>query len=218
MATVHPAGITFTIETPFDLEDTTAYFTRIKGELFCYASEEDETTVYAGFLELYIIDIFGAQSHDHDLFELFDQTQESFECYELLFDPETDELNEPFLDQFEDATGANILLLHRLEVLPAFRSHKLGLRAINRALDLFGNGCGYAVLKAMPLQFEAHDAAERAQWYTEMQLAGFASNEAASRSRLQAHYALLGFCAVAGTPWMALNLDNERPEVEMVRG
>lgn len=208
---VYPAGITFTMETPFDGDDIDAYFTRIKGELFCHASGNDETTVHAGFLELYIIDISGAQGRDHDLFDLFDQTQEAFECYELLFDPETGELSEPFLDQFGEASGVNILLLHRLEILPAFRSHRLGLRAINRALALFGHGCGYAVLKAMPLQFEAHDAAERAQWYAEMQLAGFASDEAASRSRLQAHYALLGFRPIAGTPWMALNLDYERP-------
>ena len=211
MASVYPAGITFTMETPFDGDDIDAYFTRIKGKLLCYGSSEDETTVHAGLLDLHLIDISGAQGHDHSIIDLFDQEQESFECYELLFDPGTGELRETFLDEFEDAIGVNILLLYRLEVLPAFRNHKLGLKAINRALDLFGYGCGYAMLKAMPLQFEARDSAEREQWYAEMQMAGFASDEVGSRSRLQAHYAQLGFRHIAGTPWMALNLDYERP-------
>jgi len=132
----------------------------------------------------------------------------------LLFDPATGELRESFLDEFEDAVGLNILLLQRLEILPAFRNHKLGLQAINRALDLFGHGCGYAVLKAMPLQFEARNPADREQWYAEMQMAEFAGDEVVARSRLQAYYAQLGFRQIAGTPWMAANLDNERPGVK----
>ena len=211
MAPVYPAGITFTLGTSFEGNAIEAYFTRIEGELLCYASSGDELEVHAGLLELYVIDIAGALGRGHELCDLFDQSQEAFECYELLFDPATGELREKFLDEFEDASGMNILLLHRLEILPAFRNHRLGLKAINRALDLFGYGCGYAMLKAMPLQFEARDSAEREQWYTEMQMAGFASDEVASRSRLQAYYARLGFRSIAGAPWMALNLDYERP-------
>lgn len=65
----------------------------------------------------------------------------------------------------------------------------------------------------MPLQFETRNSADREQWYAKMKLADFAGDEAASRSRLQDHYAQLGFRSIAGAPWMALNLDYERPGV-----
>lgn len=203
------------METSVDGDAIEAYFTRIEGELLCYASSGDELEVHAGLLEFYIIDISGAMGRGHELFDLFDQSQEALECYELLFDPATGELRERFSDEFEDASGLNILLLHRLEILPAFRNHKLGLKAINRALDLFGHGCGYAVLKAMPLQFEARHSADREQWYAEMQMAEFSADETVSCSQLPAHTARLGFDSIAGTPWMtALNLACERPSVK----
>lgn len=214
MASIFPAGITFTMETSFDLDAIAAYFTRIEGELLCYASSGDELVVPAGLLEFYIIDISGALGRGHELFDLFDQSQEAFECYELLFDPASGELHEKFLDEFEAASGMNILLLHRLEVLPAFRNSRIGLAAISRAIDLFGGCCGYAVLKAMPLQFESRDSTDRQQWYAEMKMAEFSGDETVSGSRLQAHYARLGFRSIAGTPWMALNLDYERPAIQ----
>ena len=59
MAPVYPAGITFTVDTSFEGDAIEAYFTRIEGELLCYASSGDKLGVHAGLLELYVIDIAG---------------------------------------------------------------------------------------------------------------------------------------------------------------
>lgn len=104
------------------------FFVEIKGDLLCYRGEEDETEVRAGELKAYIVDVCDAEALGYTVADIFDQAQESFECYDLLFDHGSGELKESFVSAFDDAPSRNILLLNRLEVLPDFlpRSHRIG--------------------------------------------------------------------------------------------
>lgn len=205
-----PGGtIRFTIETLLD-QDSAACFTQVEGEILQYAFDTDEF-MPAGRMEFNIIDVQTAQEQGWELFDLFDETDAAHECYSLLYDPGTDELREPFLDRYGEAAFLNLLLFERLEILPAFRGAQLGLLAMERAMQLFGQGCGYALLKAMPLQFESHDTPDRRAWFTDMGLHALSNDESLARSKLQAYYARLGFRALAaGSPWMALNLEDGR--------
>ena len=213
MTPVYPAGMRFTTDTIFDDDALEAFFVEIKGDILCYRGEEDETEVRAGELEAYIIDVYGAEALGYRVADIFDQVQESFECYELLFDHGSGELKESFVSAFDDAPSRNFLLLNRLEVLPDFRRARIGLAAISRALDVFGPGCGYAVLNVVPLQFGDVDMASREQWYRQMRLSEFSDDIGQARLKLQKHYSLLGFRPIAGTTWMALNLSYTRPRL-----
>lgn len=213
MTPVYPAGIRFTIDTIFDDDALEASFIGIKGDIFCYRGEEDETEVRAGELEAYIVDVYGAEALGYSVADIFDQMQESFECYELLFDHGSGEMKESFVSDFDDAPSRNIVLLNRLQVLPDFRGARIGLAAISRTLDVFGAGCGYAVLNAAPLQSGDVDRSSRAQWYQAMRLSEFSGDIDLACLKLQKHYALLGFRPIADTTWMALNLSYTRPRL-----
>lgn len=212
MGSIDFAGIRFQIETIL-AEDVSAYFVCVTGDLLCYCDDAEDRPQIAGKIEFYLIHAGGAQAHGHATEDLFDQMQESYECYDLLFDPETGDFRESFTAAFEEPTGWDILMFHRLEVLPAFRGYRLGLAAIDRAIEIFGQGCGYAVLKAVPLQVEPLYSPEKARWHEEMQLATFPEDEAVACTRLQAHYARLGFRSIFGTDWMASNLAYQRPDL-----
>lgn len=212
MGSIDFAGIRFQIETIL-AEDVSAYFVCVTGDLLCYCDDEEDRPQVAGNIELYLIHADDAHAHGHEAEDLFDQMQEAYDCYHLLFDVETGDFRESFTAAFDEPAGWNILMFHRLEVLPAFRGYRLGLAAIDRAIEIFGRGCGYAVLKAVPLQVEPLDSPEKARWHETMQLANFPKDEAVARTQLQAHYARLGFRSISGTDWMASNLAYQRPDL-----
>lgn len=215
MAEIYPAGIRYTSNVSFD-DDFDAYFVKIEGELLCYEGSEIDVEVVAGRIEAYYIDVIGAESHGFSTFDLFDQLQEAFDCYRLMYDVEMDDLAESFLQEFGDASQPNVLLLHRLEVLSPFRGAKLGLAAINRTIDLWGHGCGYAVLLPAPLQAQPAYSLGDQRWREAMALDKFTPDIEAACDRLAAYYALLGFRPVPNSEWMALNLDFERPSLEEI--
>ena len=212
MRSIDFAGVRFRIESLLG-EDISAYFVRVDGELLCYYDDEEDRPHRAGTIEFYLIHADDALVHGYAVEDLFDQMQESADCYHLLFDTETGDFRRSFTAAFDESSGWDILMFHRLEVLPAFRGYRLGLAAIDRSIELFGRGCGYAVLKAVPLQVEPLDSPAKARWHEEMQLATFPADQAAAQARLQAHYARLGFRSIAGTEWMAANLDYRRPDL-----
>lgn len=212
MSNVFPAGIRYTSHVSFE-DDFDAYFVKIEGELLCDADDESDAEIVAGRIEAYYIDVIGAESHGFSTFDLFDQLQEAFDCYRLMYDPSTGELADSFLVEFEDASQPNVLLLHRLEVLAPYRGAKLGLAAINRTIEMFGHGCGYAVLIPAPLQQEQSDRSGDQYWREAMALDKFTQDIEAACRRLTDYYSLLGFRPIPNSEWMALNLDFMRPSL-----
>lgn len=207
MKPIDLASVQFQIESLL-IEDVPAFFTQVEGEIFCYYG--DDTPVHAGRIECYLIDVEQAEARDVAPADLFDQMEEAYECYELLFDPESDEIRDEFMDAFGVAETRNILMLHHLEVLSAFRGHSIGLAAMSRAIDLFGQGCGYVVLKVAPLQFASRDYSLEANWYEKYGLAQFTADKVAAGQKLQDYYARLGFRSIPEKQWMVLNLAYKR--------
>lgn len=212
MTQLLPAEIRYTSTVNFE-DDIDAYFTEINGELLCHVSEEDESPVTAGRIQAYYIDISGAESEGYSHYDLFDLLHEGNECYHLLFDAQSDEWDDAFLEAFDETVERNVLLLQRLEVLPGFRGGRLGLAAIHRTIQQFGHGCGYVVLKPVPLQIEPIRSASDESWRTEMALEQFPTDIEAGVRRLRAYYGLLGFQLIPDSEWMAINLDFMRPSL-----
>lgn len=212
------SSMRFVVTAEMDENDPYAHIKEVDSELLCYAYDDmedaDDEPVVAGKLSFCVVDVYGAQQFGISLSELFDQTAELWDCYTLLFDPVTETLSTQFEETFDYAPSANILLLNRLEILPTFRKRRIGLAAIARTLTLFGGDCGYAVLKAAPLQFESRNSGEESKRFAEMQLAHFGEDKERALGKLQAYYARLGFRPIGNDGWMALNLGYERPDME----
>ena len=84
----------------------------------------------------YIIQVNRAINEEQDLFEACDaHSQTATDYYEALFDHKTGEFKESIEEQLGITHVGNILILDRIEVLPAYRKHGVGLAATCSFID-----------------------------------------------------------------------------------
>jgi GNAT superfamily N-acetyltransferase len=179
----------------------------VDGHILHVLREEEERgeAVEVGIVE-------GTIAHPCDTWDFSEacdcHSHELLRAYEAVYDASTEEPHKDIPD-LHDVCTEGLLLLRRLEVDPAHRGQDLGLAAATRFLDAFHHGCGIAVCKPFPLQFEDPQA-ER----TEAALA----EQAAAIAKLVKHWGRLGFSLLpknhwdgAREPMMAMNLEYERP-------
>jgi len=86
---------------------------------------------------------------------------EMAEVYETLFDPRTDELRKNVKELLGNVTYRNILVIDRVEILPAYRGIGLGLATIWDILQRHSAACGIVALKAFPFQFRSGNRSGR---------------------------------------------------------
>lgn len=146
--------------------------------------------------------------------DLFDQcdahSQTLLDVVSVLFDPETGELLEDVDRALDGVMASSVLVLDLVEVVPEHRGHGVGLAAASRFLETFSGGCGIAICKPFPLQFDC-SRRDNAVWMEELEMASFAQNEDAATERLQAYWGRLGFDRLLDTPYWAMNLGYVRP-------
>ena len=90
------------------------------------------------------------------------------------------------------------------------RPHGVGLAAASRFLETFSGGCGIAIGKPFPLQFDC-SRRDNAVWMEQLKMASFAQNEDTATEQLQAYWGRLGFGRLLDTPYWAMNLGYVRP-------
>ena len=102
------------------LQEPDDYIVNISGRI--YGDEEE-----VGRMKGYIIQVERALENKQDLFEAcgaHSQTVEDY--YEALFDIDTGEIKECIQEQLDFFQAGDILILDRIEVLPAYRKRGLG--------------------------------------------------------------------------------------------
>jgi hypothetical protein len=97
----------------------------------------------------------------------------------------------------------DLLILDRLELLPAFRRQRLGLRYIRTAIKRLGSGCRIAALKPFPLQFEKALDHPDLEWRARMNLDLLSSETCSAKATLKEYYK---FIPVRGSDLMILDL------------
>lgn len=113
--------------------------------------ERDEED--AGYLRASLVQFGEALDHGIDTERLGDGIDgEISEYWERLFDLDTGHWKEEIQDEYE-ASDCNLLIINCVEVHPKFRGRGIGSSAIDRAIDIFGSGCGLVACKPWPLQF-----------------------------------------------------------------
>jgi len=99
---------------------------------------------------------------------------EMAEVFEALFDPGTGELRKDVKELLGDVPFRNILVIDRVEILPAYRGMGLGLATIWDIIQRHSAGCGIVALKAFPFQFSSGSRSgrlsflEESDWNKEM--------------------------------------------------
>ena len=179
---------------------------------------DDESDILVGKFRLFYVDIASAINTGYiDVFDIFDAHSDSTaDYYESLIDPGTADFSENLRKLLEDEIfGLSILIIDRLELLPNYRGHNLGLIIMRRLIERFSAGAGVVAIKPFPLQFEHSIPAEdKYGWHEQMQLSGFRETERDSIRKLQNHYSKLGFVAMPGTPHMFLSTARRLPPIE----
>lgn len=165
-------------------------------------TDEDDRAVEAGRFRLIYIDVCAAMNAQASVFDIFDCTQATCDYFSAIFDIETLDPSSALTHLFkEDVWPGNVLILDRLEILPEFRGHNLGLVVMRRLIERFGAGAGVVAMKPFPLQREL-TGQEEDEWRQKMRLDDFERNLPRATARLRRHYAKLGFKHMKGTPFM----------------
>jgi GNAT superfamily N-acetyltransferase len=146
-----------------------------------------------GMARLFYLDLDAVFDKNDSIHELFDIRSETAPFYSALIDHETADFK-PNLETIlgEGICDSNVLILDRLEILPAFRGKKIGLASLVWCLRQYARQCGVVALKCFPLQFEGGQIGEPA-WRREMQFGKLSRDRERSLAKLKKHYGSLGF-------------------------
>ena len=171
------------------LQEPDDYIVNISGRI--YGDEEE-----VGRMKGYIIQVERAFENKQDLFEAcgaHSQTAEDY--YEALFDIDTGEIKECIQEQLDFFQAGDILILDRIEVLPAYRKRGLGLAVACSFIDTFGKTYGLAVGLPYPLQFDTN---EKSEWNGKMQFENLANDKGLATKKLEAYWVKPGMNCLQG--------------------
>jgi GNAT superfamily N-acetyltransferase len=193
-------------DTPISPEEPDHFLYASKGSIG-YIEWEHETLVEIGRFNVVFADITGGEAIGLNLRETLDGMAKTEEMT-VLFDDEGAEFSEAVLKVCgEEVFGRNLLLLDRIEILPAYRGYGLANLVTKALIRRFGKGAGMAVIKPFPLQFEMDLPGEASEWKEWRQRMGYSEmkgSQASATKSLKAFYKRLGFNAVPKTGLMVM--------------
>ena len=151
----------------------------------------------------------------HGLMDTY--SAEMAEVYQTLFDPRTDELGKDVKELLGDVPFRNILVINRVEILPAYRGMGLGLAAIWDIIQRHSAGCGIVALKAFPHQFRSGSRSgrlsflEESDWNKKMRYDPHSYTMEFAHEKLIFHLMKFGFKRIGDTEVMALSTSMQNP-------
>jgi GNAT superfamily N-acetyltransferase len=169
----------------------------------------------AGRFEASYVHADNAFEDGESLFDVMDaHSQETAEIYGALYDPATDEPREDVNELLGgDFLGGNLLVINRVEILPAYRGMGLGLATMLHLIRRHSAGCGIVAIKAYPLQFASGFLSSRGKsdWEIKMAYDSFRSGKEVAQEKLISRYKKLGFEAVGDEGVMVLSTAMKNP-------
>lgn len=186
-----------------DDEEPSRYVKTISGTIKVLGDDGDGETD-AGTFRVFIVDAESAINDHEPVFDVFD-TFSATAAYFELYTPNMD--FKPKVVRAlggDDRWGPGMLILDRLEILPAYRGQAIGLRVLRWLCLQFSMGCGIIAMKPFPLQFEGGVPAKNKQKdsFQTLRLDTFSSNLSVATKKLRRYYGRLGFVSVPRTPFM----------------
>ena len=176
-------------------------------------SERDQVV---GRFRIYYADFEVGRSHNITAREILDTYQHTFDYADAVLN--SDET--PFSRRLHNLLGNeienfNFLMLDRVELLPKYRGHGVGLLVLRSLIERFGAGAGVVGMKPFPLQLERKDATD-SSWRRRLRLEQFPSDSKISTRTLRNYYHRLGFVPMRSTPFMFRSLSWALPTIEQL--
>lgn len=172
-----------------------------------------EDTVQIGTFRAFYINAKGATNESVSIYDVFDTRSETFPFYELYDDMEcfTEAARKAARTDYE--YEPNLLILDRLEILPAYRGNFRGLKALKGLIHWLQPGAGIVAMKPFPLQFESSARRRPPDDPDAMMLEAFKGPFVSARAKLRRYYAKLGFRLVPKTDFMVRAADLPLPDL-----
>ncbi|MCT7295490.1 hypothetical protein N5J06_22405 [Ralstonia sp. CHL-2022] len=168
------------------------------------------------------VDAESAMNARESLFDVFDSDSTTIDYYAALYEGAWFKDGLAGFELSEDyGQSANLLILDRLLIRPAYRSRGFGLAALAALIRRFGMGAGLIAMKPFPLQFEhsfaKRDAGGNAPAADEYELRVFSGSRRTATAKLKRYYAALGFKTVRNTEFMVRPPAAPLPEPHSLR-
>jgi len=172
--------------------------------------EEDGDEEEAGYLRASLVQFGAALDHGISAARLGDGISGDIsEYWERLFDPETGYLKEEVQDEYE-VVGLDLLIIDCVELYPKFRGLGIGASAVQRAIDVFGMGCGLIACTPWPLQFTPAVASDQ-ETLKRLETPKVGKDEALRK--LRSYWARLGFWPLGNTGIYVLSISQRGSDV-----
>lgn len=208
--------IRFTIDRPLvSIEDPADYVVEVDGEIRLRNANDEGSSEVVGWIEARVVQADRACNDGEPLFEVCDCIDQSLHDYaSAVYDFDSGRIRESISD---GCAGANILIVETIKILPSHRGRRLGLVAMRRTIDTFGEGCAAVVIEPFPLQFGHHpnpSSSEYRNWHARMGMQLFDTNEVEAAAKLRRYWAQLGFRKISKTKYLALDLQQQQPSLQ----
>lgn len=153
---------------------------------------ESDNEVRIGQIDAYLL-LRGRALNEHEsLFEAMDSIDSSvFECYEALFDPESDDWNQSVQNLYGDQiSGLGVLIIQSIQLDANYRGKGIGAQVVRETIATFGSHCGLIASKPFPLQYSNWEDGE----HTELRKQpGFEEKRLADFARVARFWSDMGF-------------------------
>jgi hypothetical protein len=187
---------------------------RFAGEVLRLNDDYRDDTI--GWFKAVYVDVESAIDDGEDIYTVFDATgQSELEYFNALYKPDGDVRAAVQKLIYGDPAGwwaPNLLILDRLELLPAHRGVGAGLVTLWGLMRVLGIGAGVVAIKPFPLQVHGRptDPQGMAHWDT-MQFESLPKDQRRATAALRRYYGLLGFKRLLRTPYMVRDARQKLP-------
>lgn len=196
------AAIDYSISSQL-FDDPDNWITIINGKI--NQLDDDGTGQLIGNLKAYYCDLDSAQENGFDPLYMLDTMSQTEPFYEPFFGEDAPDLSKGVCDLLGyDGWSTNLLIIDRIEILPAYRGRGLTARVFQNLDRQFGGNAGIVTLKAFPLQHEfGKSSPDRVEWNQSMGLDHLETDKQKALSKLIKYYEDLGFIYLGGDNIMA---------------
>jgi GNAT superfamily N-acetyltransferase len=151
----------FSVSVSQDDGEPDDFITVYHGDVIAIGDDEEQKI---GTISIYMVERGRAQDEGESLFEIMDcLNADSCDCFENLFDSETEELKPEVthLCSEDRQFQHDLMLIERLELIPEHRGQGIGKSVALRIIQKFGTNCGVIACKPFPLQFTGLSARDK---------------------------------------------------------
>jgi len=185
-----------------DFDDMDRYITTYKVKIYEEAYDR-EGKLLIGKVTVKLLLACLICDEEFSLAQVLDTAQDVANIGEMIFDGETEELNEDIQKFYDYGIGhADVCLLTRIEIRESHRRRGIGKKVVKDIFNRFKASCGLFVVQAFPLQFESR--IERGgfgalpKWSEKMNFSSLENDFEKAFYQLKAFYQKIGFDHIDG--------------------